>query len=45
MEHLESAVQRLDRRAAELLRRRNTLREEEITEEIQVIMLSSEASA
>ncbi|HVY91929.1 MAG TPA: F0F1 ATP synthase subunit gamma [Bryobacteraceae bacterium] len=44
VEHLESAVQRLDRRSAELLRRRDALREEEITEEIEVIMLSSEAS-
>ena len=42
VEHLESAVQRLDRRSAELLRQRNVLRQEEITEEIEVIMLSAE---
>jgi F-type H+-transporting ATPase subunit gamma len=42
MEHLESTVQRLERKSAELLRRRNVLRQEEITEEIEVIMLSAE---
>ena len=42
MEHLESAVQRLERKSVELLRKRNVLRQEEITEEIEVIMLSAE---
>ncbi len=40
VQHMDSAVQRLERKSAELLRRRNTLRQEEITEEIEVIMLS-----
>ncbi len=38
--HLESALQRLDGDRAELLRKRNILRQEEITEEIEVLMLS-----
>ena len=38
--HLESALQRLERDRADLLRRRNVLRQEEITEEIEVLMLS-----
>lgn len=42
LEHLESAVQRLERKSGELFRRRNVLRQEEITEEIEVIMLSAE---
>jgi F-type H+-transporting ATPase subunit gamma len=42
VEHLESAVQRLERKSAELFRTRNVLRQEEITEEIEVIMLSAE---
>jgi F-type H+-transporting ATPase subunit gamma len=42
IEHMESAVQRLERKSTELLRRRNVLRQEEITEEIEVIMLSAE---
>lgn len=41
VQHMDSAVQRLERKSAELLRRRNTLRQEEITEEIEVIMLSA----
>jgi F-type H+-transporting ATPase subunit gamma len=44
MEHLEGAVRRLEEDAAELARRRNILRQEEITEEIEVIMLSVEAA-
>ncbi|MBQ0720981.1 MAG: F0F1 ATP synthase subunit gamma [Gammaproteobacteria bacterium] len=39
--HLESAVQQLDDKADELLRRSNTLRQEEITEEIEIILLSA----
>jgi len=39
--HLESAIQRLERDATDLLRRRNILRQEEITEEIQMLMLST----
>ena len=41
VQHMDSAVQRLERKSAYLLRRRNTLRQEEITEEIEVIMLSA----
>ena len=38
--HLESAVKQLDDKSANLLRRSNTLRQEEITEEIEMILLS-----
>lgn len=41
VQHMDSAVQWLERKSAELLRRRNSLRQEEITEEIEVIMLSA----
>jgi len=41
VQHMDSAVQRLELNSADLLRRRNTLRQEEITEEIEVIMLSA----
>ena len=44
MEHLEGAVRRLEQDVTELARRRNILRQEEITEEIEVIMLSVEAT-
>ncbi len=44
MEHLEGAVRRLEQDVAELARQRNILRQEEITEEIEVIMLSVEAA-
>lgn len=44
MEHLEGAIRRLEQDTAELSRRRNILRQEEITEEIEVIMLSVEAT-
>jgi F-type H+-transporting ATPase subunit gamma len=40
--HLESALRRLERDQTDLLRRRNVLRQEEITEEIEVLMLSAE---
>ncbi len=43
MQHMDAAVRRLERTSADLLRRRNILRQEEITEEIEVIMLSVEA--
>lgn len=42
MQHMDSAVRLLERTASELWQRRNTLRQEEITEEIEVIMLSVE---
>lgn len=40
MQHMDSAVRRLEKTSAELLRKRNILRQEEITEEIEIIMLS-----
>jgi len=40
-EHLESALQRLERDQTALLRKRNVLRQEEITEEIEVLMLNT----
>jgi F-type H+-transporting ATPase subunit gamma len=43
IEHMDSAVQRLDRTVTDLLLRRNAMRHEEITEEIEIIMLSIEA--
>ena len=39
--HLEHAVQQLDDKSAALFRRGNSLRQEEITEEIEVILLSA----
>lgn len=42
--HLELALQRLERNQTDLRRRRNVLRQEEITEEIEVLMLSSLAT-
>ncbi len=39
--HMEGAVKHLDERAAELLRQGNVLRQEEITEEIEVILLNA----
>ena len=39
--HLESAIQRLERDQADLVRWRNVLRQEEITEEIEMLMLSA----
>jgi F-type H+-transporting ATPase subunit gamma len=41
MTHLEGAVRHLDDESAELARRCNTLRQEEIIEEIEVILLSA----
>jgi F-type H+-transporting ATPase subunit gamma len=43
MQHMDAAVRRLERTSADLLRRRNILRQEEITEDIEVIMLSVKA--
>jgi F-type H+-transporting ATPase subunit gamma len=40
--HLESALQRLEKETSELRLQRNILRQEEITEEIELIMLSAE---
>ncbi len=42
-QHMDQAIQRLERDIAALVLRRNVLRQEEITEEIEVIMLSVEA--
>jgi F-type H+-transporting ATPase subunit gamma len=42
-QHMDQAIQRLEKDMAELVLKRNTLRQEEITEEIEVIMLSAEA--
>ena len=41
LSHLEGAIQRLDRETAELELKRNLLRQEEITEEIELLMLSA----
>jgi F-type H+-transporting ATPase subunit gamma len=41
VQHLEGAIDRLEQRAEELGKKRNILRQEEITEEIEVIMLSA----
>jgi F-type H+-transporting ATPase subunit gamma len=43
MQHMDAAVRRLERTARELWQRRNIVRQEEITEEIEVIMLSVES--
>ncbi|MDD2677715.1 MAG: F0F1 ATP synthase subunit gamma, partial [Methylacidiphilaceae bacterium] len=43
MEHMQNALDRLDKRIAELTGAANRLRQEEITEEIEVILLSAEA--
>jgi F-type H+-transporting ATPase subunit gamma len=44
LQHLDGAIRRLDRQCAELTRRGYALRQEEITEEIELILLSAEAS-
>ena len=41
MTHLKGAVKRMDEQSEELHRQGNTLRQEEIIEEIEVILLSS----
>ncbi len=43
IQHTERALGRLEERSARLMRDRNRFRQEEITEEIEVIMLSAEA--
>lgn len=43
VQHLEGAIERLDGRVEELERRRRALRQEEITEEIEVILLGRDA--
>jgi F-type H+-transporting ATPase subunit gamma len=44
LQHLEGAVHRLDRQRDELTRRDHALRQEEITEEIELILLNAEES-
>ncbi|HKJ08889.1 MAG TPA: F0F1 ATP synthase subunit gamma [Gammaproteobacteria bacterium] len=44
MGHLDGAISRLDEKCAALDRKRNALRQEEITEEIEVILLSTEVA-
>lgn len=41
LRHMEQAIQRLEEKTADLQRRQNILRQEEITEEIEVIMLNA----
>ena len=43
-QHMDQSIQRLEKDMAELVLKRNGLRQEEITEEIEVIMLSAEAA-
>jgi F-type H+-transporting ATPase subunit gamma len=43
LQHMENAIRRIEQESAELLLRRNMLRQEEITEEIEVLMLGAEA--
>lgn len=43
LQHMEGAMQRMEEKAGELQRKYNVLRQEEITEEIEVIMLSTDA--
>jgi F-type H+-transporting ATPase subunit gamma len=45
LDHMDSALRRLDETTADLARRANIYRQEEITQEIEVIMLSVEALA
>jgi len=42
-QHMDQAIQRLEKDMADLVLKGNTLRQEEITEEIEVIMLSAQA--
>lgn len=44
LQHMDNALRRIDTRRAELRLKRNFLRQEEITEEIELIMLSADAS-
>ena len=43
LQHMEGAIQRIQEKAGEMQRKHNMLRQEEITEEIEVIMLSNDA--
>lgn len=43
LQHMEGAIQRMEEKAGEMQRKYNMLRQEEITEEIEVIMLSTDA--
>ncbi len=43
-QHMEGAIKRLDERRTELTLKLNTLRQEQITEEIEIIMLSAEGA-
>ncbi|MGY6216807.1 F0F1 ATP synthase subunit gamma [Methylolobus aquaticus] len=45
VQHLEGATQRLDETLADLARRQSTLRQEEITEELEVILLGADLVA
>ena len=42
LEHMDNAIRQLDKRVNRLQLQYNTMRQEEITEEIEVIMLSVE---
>ncbi len=44
IQHLEGAIQRLEEKNENLARKSRTLRQEEITEEIEVILLSVEGN-
>ena len=43
LQHMENALHRIEQESSRLLLRRNSLRQEEITEEIEVLLLSAEA--
>jgi F-type H+-transporting ATPase subunit gamma len=43
LEHMETALNRMQTRMDDITRRRNALRQEEITEQIEIILLSVEA--
>jgi F-type H+-transporting ATPase subunit gamma len=43
LEHMENALHRMEGKIEDLRRRRNVLRQEEIVEEIEVILLSAES--
>ena len=43
LQHMEGAMKRIEEKSSDLRRRYNALRQEEITEEIEVIMLSNDA--
>ena len=42
LQHMEGAMQRMEEKTGELQRRYNLLRQEEITEEIEIILLSAD---